>query len=307
MSRTSLIRPRHTRAVWDRPAPGTRLLPSPSFNTVSLGFPLPSDGRSFDCRRHSPSKGLCRFGAPSSGRLLLADFTLAEDISASFDAFARALVPLSGSTTRCNWRFPFGPPRHRAVMPSHAAVERCRRTDNPHPETPSTSVCLLRHAWGYRRTAAGATSVGAGVVVFLLTSPGPSIASPSFAPFPGSARNLGLAHSPISALPATQPKSRWGGPFPVGAGLGACLKSRITPHFSLFCDLDSCLRHLSYWSRISNWAVFNGLMRQAPRACPVPSPRHPRKEPAYLLTSPTLPTEQPKKASFFQNNQNSCL
>ena len=249
MSRTSLIRPRHTRAVWNRPATDTRLLPSPSFNTVSLGFPLPSDGRSFDCRRHSPSKGLCRYIAPSSGRLLLADFTLAEDISASFDAFARALVPLSGSTTRCNWRFPFGPPRHRVVMPSHAAVERCRRTDNPHPETPSTSVCLLRHAWGYRRTAADATSVGAGVVVFLLTSPGPSIASPSFAPFPGSARNLGLAHSPISALPATQPKSRWGGP----------------------------------------------------------SPRHPRKEPAYLLTSPTLPTEQPKKTSLFQNNQNSCL
>ena len=205
---------RHTRAVWNRPAPDTRLLPSPSFNTVSLGFPLPSDGRSFDCRRHSPSKGLCRYIAPSSGRLLLADFTLAEDISASFDAFARALVPLSGSTTRCNWRFPFGPPRHRVVMPSHAAVERCRRTDNPHPETPSTSVCLLRHAWGYRRTAADATSVGAGVVVFLLTSPGPSIASPSFAPFPGSARNLGLAHSPISALPATQPKSGGEAPPP---------------------------------------------------------------------------------------------
>ena len=45
-------------------------------------------------------------------------------------------------------------------------------------------------------------------------------------------------------------------------------KVRITPHFSLSYDLDSCLRHPSHWSRISNWAVFNGLMRQAPRVAP---------------------------------------
>ena len=55
-------------------------------------------------------------------------------------------------------------------------------------------------------------------------------------------------------------RGEWGGG---GRPRGACLKSRTTPHFSLFCDLDSCLRHLSHWSRISNRAVFNGLMRQA--------------------------------------------
>ena len=48
----------------------------------------------------------------------------------------------------------------------------------------------------------------------------------------------------------------------------ACLKSCTTPHFSLFHDLDSCLRHPSHWSRISNWAVFNGLMRQAQPVAP---------------------------------------
>ena len=57
-----------------------------------------------------------------------------------------------------------------------------------------------------------------------------------------------------------------------GQPQGACLKSRTTPHFSLFYDLDLCLRHPSHWSRISSRAVFNGLMRQAPRACPPPPP-----------------------------------
>ena len=55
-----------------------------------------------------------------------------------------------------------------------------------------------------------------------------------------------------------------------GQPQGACLKSRTTPHFSLFYDLDLCLRHPSHWSRISSRAVFNGFMRQAPRACPPP-------------------------------------
>ena len=53
-----------------------------------------------------------------------------------------------------------------------------------------------------------------------------------------------------------------------GPGLGACLISHPTPHFSPLYDLDSCLRHLSHWSRISNRAVLNGLMRQAPGGSP---------------------------------------
>ena len=57
---------------------------------------------------------------------------------------------------------------------------------------------------------------------------------------------------------------------------GACLKSRSTPLFSLFYDLDSCLRHPSHWSRISNRAVFNGLMRQALGPAPRDGFRSPR-------------------------------
>ena len=53
MSRTSLHRPRRPRAVWDRPATGTRLLHSSSSYTVSPGIPLPGDGRSIDSTRHT--------------------------------------------------------------------------------------------------------------------------------------------------------------------------------------------------------------------------------------------------------------
>ncbi len=49
MSRNSLHRPRRPRAVWDRPAHGTRLLPNP--------FPPPGDGRSIDSTRHTSSRG----------------------------------------------------------------------------------------------------------------------------------------------------------------------------------------------------------------------------------------------------------
>ena len=68
-------------------------------------------------------------------------------------------------------------------------------------------------------------------------------------------------------------------PSPVGAGLGACLKSRPTPQFSLLCGLNSCLRHPSHWSRIANRAVFYGLMRQAPPTSP---PSLPPSIPAHI-------------------------
>ena len=196
MSRTGLHRPRHTRAVWDRPAIGTRLLPNPFPNSLSPAVPLSADGRSTDFTRQTPSQGLCRYSAPSYGRFRLADFTLAEDTPASFDAFARALEPLHDSTTRSHPSIPFGTPRHRVVTPSLSSVERCYRTDMPHTETPSNLARLLRHVWGLCRIAADQEhplwrilGVGAGVVgsprrvvVFLLSSSGPSIASTSPAP-----------------------------------------------------------------------------------------------------------------------------
>ena len=58
MSRISLHRPRHNRAVWDRPATDTRLLPTPS------SYSPPCDGRSIDSLRHTLTQGHSRVGAP---------------------------------------------------------------------------------------------------------------------------------------------------------------------------------------------------------------------------------------------------
>ena len=92
MSRTSLHRPRRPRAVWDRPATGTRLLPYPFPSTIphlnthykrcpkahrlrlrsdqSLSLPVyvTGYGRSPDIVRLALSKGNCRIGAPLTGR-----------------------------------------------------------------------------------------------------------------------------------------------------------------------------------------------------------------------------------------------
>ena len=105
MSCTSLHRPRHSRAVWDRPAPGTRLLPNPfpppilHFNPhykrcpKALRLRLRSDqspsrplhGRFPDKSRHALSKGLCQVRAPLKRR---------KGIAASGDAPEHSVMSL---------------------------------------------------------------------------------------------------------------------------------------------------------------------------------------------------------------------
>ena len=150
MSRTSLHRPRRPRAVWDRPATGTRLLPTSSSFTVSPSNPLPGDGRSIDYMRQPLSKDLCRFNAPLTRRVYSAAIRIVGVYPqpANLGLRFRAIVPFYDSTPVTP-----GLPRSanhgvESIHPSPGAVERCRRTDKPHPETPSTSVSLLRHAWG---------------------------------------------------------------------------------------------------------------------------------------------------------------
>ena len=123
--------------------------------------------------RHTLSKGLCRIGAPLTGR---SRFALGEYKEPPYPGL-RAIVPYSDSTPVTS-----GLPRPvnhglESMQPSPGAVERYCGTDRPHSETPSTSVSLLRHVWGFRRIAAGLLGVAAGVVVFLRNSHGPSIAS----------------------------------------------------------------------------------------------------------------------------------
>ena len=256
MSRTSLHRPRRHRAVWDRTATGTRLLPKSSPTTVSPGYPLPGDGRSIDFLRHTLSKGLCRYTAHSYGRFGFATSgdTLEHSVTMLPGAFVpsssiapygyhayrglrspwglrapSSIMPLCDSIPRHHRRIPSGTPRRRVDVPSPTAVERCYRTDAPHTETPSNLTRLLRHVWGYSRIAADVEhplwrtlDVGAGVVVFLFKSLGPSIAFPSvsspvgatgWSPWGGAPspttheRNRLLAHTPIisHAIPSPPP------------------------------------------------------------------------------------------------------
>ena len=235
MSRTSLHRPRRHRAVWDRRVTDTRLLPKSSLLTLSPGIPLPGDGRPKDYMRHTLSKGLCRIGAPLTGR---SRFALGE-YKEPPDPGLRAIVPYSDST-------PVTPGLPRPVnhglesmQPSPGAVERYCGTDRPHSETPSNLARLLRHVWGFRRIAADLLGVGAGVVVFLFKSRGPSIAShphpqqtkPQIESTP-SPRSLfiprlreesGAGHSPPwgwAALPVADPPRREPGRR---VGAGRCL------------------------------------------------------------------------------------
>ena len=175
MSRTSLHRPRQHRAVWDRRVTDTRLLPKSSPLTLSPGIPLSGDGRSKDYMRHTLSKGLCRIGAPLTGRSGFAHGEFKEPAFAGLRQ--RVVVPLQDPTAVTIRVIPSADRGIGSVLPSLSSVERCCRTDRPHTETPSNLARLLRHVWGFRRIAADLLGVAAGVVVFLRNSHGPSIAS----------------------------------------------------------------------------------------------------------------------------------
>ena len=115
MSRTSLHRPRHTRAACHRPATGTRLLPSPFPSTIpqlnyhykrcpkAQRLRLRSDqspsrplyGRSPDKSRHPLSKGHCQVRAPLTRRIRLA--SSGDALEHGVMSLHRAIVPCSDS------------------------------------------------------------------------------------------------------------------------------------------------------------------------------------------------------------------
>ena len=115
MSRTSLHRPRRPRAVWDRPATGTRLSPYPFPPTIphlnthykrcpkALRLRLRSDqstsrplyGRSPDKSRRPLSKGHCQVRAPLTRRIRFASSGDAPEHSVM--SLPRAIAPLPDS------------------------------------------------------------------------------------------------------------------------------------------------------------------------------------------------------------------
>ena len=96
MSRNSLNRPRHPRSVWDRPAPGTRLLPIPSSFHPSV------DGRSIDFSRHTLLYGHSRVSALSERRSAPATATGArEGLWPDNVGSPEAIAPRVYSTVAC--------------------------------------------------------------------------------------------------------------------------------------------------------------------------------------------------------------
>ena len=152
---------------------------------MSLGNPLPGDGSSIDYVRHTPLQGLCRTGAPLTGRSGFAHGEFKEPAFAGLRL--RVVVPLQDPTAVTIRVIPSAHRSIGSVLPSLSSVERCCRTDKPHTETTSNLTRLLRHVWGYSRIAVDVNhplrriiGIDAGVVVLLLKSHGPSIASLSF-------------------------------------------------------------------------------------------------------------------------------
>ena len=81
---------------------------------MSLGNPLPGDGSSIDYVRHTLSKGLCRTGAPLTGRSGFAHGEFKEPAFAGLRL--RAVVPLQDPTAVTIRVIPSARPQHRVSI-----------------------------------------------------------------------------------------------------------------------------------------------------------------------------------------------
>ena len=209
MSRISLHRPRRPRAVSDRPANDTRLLPIPHSPTASQLNPhytrcpkaerlrLRSDQSSFrpvpvtgygrfpDKNWLALSKGPCQVRAPLTRRIILAPS--GDTLEHGVMLLNRAIVPRDSAVVALGELIPPSdgiestPPYLRMV--GHFWWSRL-----PHTEIPSRLLHILSEARGCRRAGVHVehplwrtTCICAGVAVFLRNRPGPSIPSLSSA------------------------------------------------------------------------------------------------------------------------------
>ncbi len=173
MSRISLTSNRHTRAVWDRPATDTRLLPSPPhLNThykrcpKALRLRLRSDqspsrplhGRSPDKSRHTLSKGHCQVRTPLTRRIRFASsgdaseygvmsppwaiapppdspgLDLAGESEQSDERRLKTNAPFKDSTVVTTGELPTTNGGHGSPLPSLRMVEHFWWTGLPHTE-----------------------------------------------------------------------------------------------------------------------------------------------------------------------------
>ena len=205
MSRIALTRPRRNRAVWDRPAHDTRLLPNPhslnphykrcpraerlrlsSDQSLSRPVHVTGYGRFPDKNRLALSKGPCQVRAPLTRRTILAPSGDAHEHGVK--PLNRAIVPRDSTVVAFGELIPPSdgiestPPYLRMV--GHFWWSRL-----PHTEISSRLLHILSEARGCRRAGVDVehplwrtTPIGTGVAVFLRNRPGPSIPTPPSSP-----------------------------------------------------------------------------------------------------------------------------
>ena len=170
MSRTSLHRPRRYRAVWDRPATGTRLLPRPhSLNPHYKRCPKaerlsprsdqsssrPLHGRSPDKSRHALLQGSrLRISAPVEGHTYVADVVLAGESQQSDERRLKTNAPFKDSTVVTTGELPTTNAGHGSTLLSLRMVEHFWWTGLPHSENFSRLVHIPSEVRGYRTAVA---------------------------------------------------------------------------------------------------------------------------------------------------------
>ena len=226
MSRNSLHRPRRPRAVSDRPARGTRLLPNPHSPTASQLNPhytrcpkaerlrLRSDQSSFrpvpvtgyvrfpDKNWLALSKGPCQVRAPLTRRIILAPSGDAHEHGVML--LNRAIVPRDSAVVALGELIPPSD-GNESTLTSLRVVGHFWWSRLPHTEISSRLLHISSEARGCRRVVADATCIRAGVAVLLRNRPGPSIPSLSSAhpvedaPWREQRRRVGRIEAPTKA------------------------------------------------------------------------------------------------------------
>ena len=223
MSRMAHTSARRHRAVWDRPAHGTRLLPHPfppivplhtphykrcpkaqclslrSDQSLSLPVHVTGYGRSLDKNRHALSKGQCQVHATLTRRNTLA--LSGDAIEHGVMLLPRAIVPRDSTVVAFGELIPLSD-GSESTLTFLRVVGHFWWSRLPHTEIPSRLLHILSEARGCRKAGADVehplwrtTRIGTGVADFLRNRPGPSIPSPSL-PFVPSPRRGGSRTAP---------------------------------------------------------------------------------------------------------------
>ena len=141
--------------------------------------PVSDDGRFLDSTRQALLRGNhVRISAPIQGRTYVAGIDLAGEAEEPGDSRLTTFDPLRDSTVVTIGELRYLDDGLGSKLPTINVVEHFWWTGEPHTQTYSRLVHVLKNLWGCRRVVVDATGVGAGVAAFLRKSLGTSIVKP---------------------------------------------------------------------------------------------------------------------------------